>query len=139
TDARDDDRSGRRCTAEVRPRQAPRIRSAHGSRDRSGIDRTTFRHLRGTPMTLQEAEAPDARPSPAGVEQILLLHHSHFDVGYTHSQPVVWELQREFIDQALEWLEESSELPVENRPKWTCRASRGRSRTFVSTPTSTSS
>jgi alpha-mannosidase len=74
-------------------------------------------------MTLQETKAPDAAPSPVGVEQILLLHHSHFDVGYTHSQPVVWELQREFIDQALDWLEQTSALPDGTRPKWTCEAS----------------
>ena len=56
----------------------------------------------------------------APIREILLLHHSHLDVGYTHSQPVVWELQREFIDQALQLLEETSGWPLPSQPSWTC-------------------
>jgi hypothetical protein len=56
------------------------------------------------------------------VEEILLLHHSHLDVGYTHSQPIVWELQQEFLSQAVDWLEETADLPESSRPKWTCEA-----------------
>ena len=62
-------------------------------------------------------------PKPAfGISEILAVHHSHMDVGYTHSQPVFWKLQSEFIDQALDWLEETADLPVGARPKWTCEA-----------------
>jgi alpha-mannosidase len=60
--------------------------------------------------------------SASRVEEILLLHHSHLDVGYTHSQPVVWELQREFLSQAVDWLEQTADLPEPSRPKWTCEA-----------------
>jgi hypothetical protein len=45
------------------------------------------------------------------------------DVGYTHSQPVFWELQNEFLTQVIDWLEQTADLPEGARPKWTCEAS----------------
>ncbi|HOT97961.1 MAG TPA: glycoside hydrolase family 38 C-terminal domain-containing protein [bacterium] len=53
------------------------------------------------------------------IEEVLVLHHSHLDVGYTHTQPIVWELQREFIDQALELLEATAGWDELSAPKWT--------------------
>jgi hypothetical protein len=58
------------------------------------------------------------------LREILVLHHSHFDLGYTHSQPVAWELHREYIDQALDLLDATAGWPDDgSRPKWTCEVS----------------
>jgi hypothetical protein len=54
------------------------------------------------------------------LKEILVLHHSHLDIGYTHSQPITWELHREYIDQALDLLEETAAWPQSVQPKWTC-------------------
>ena len=36
--------------------------------------------------------------------------------------PVLWQLQEEYIAQALDWLEKTHDLPPGSRPKWTCEA-----------------
>jgi hypothetical protein len=44
---------------------------------------------------------------------ILLVHHSHTDVGYTHDQPIVWELYRRFLDAALDACERDLDTDAE--------------------------
>jgi len=59
-------------------------------------------------------------PGVSPIKEILVLHHSHLDLGYTHSQPVIKSLQAEYIAQALDLLDQTEDLPELNRPKWTC-------------------
>jgi alpha-mannosidase len=54
------------------------------------------------------------------IKEILVLHHSHLDMGYTHSQPVMKAMQVEYIDLALDFLEQTAGWPEGSRPKWTC-------------------
>jgi hypothetical protein len=54
------------------------------------------------------------------IREILLLHHTHTDIGFTHSQPVVWELHKHFIDRALDLCEETAGWPDPSRTRWTC-------------------
>jgi hypothetical protein len=35
------------------------------------------------------------------VNTVYLIHHSHTDVGYTHDQPIVWDLHGRFIEEAV--------------------------------------
>lgn len=54
------------------------------------------------------------------IREVLLVHHSHTDIGYTHPQPVIFELHRRFIDQALNCAEATEGWPEDCRFKWTC-------------------
>jgi len=54
------------------------------------------------------------------VKEILIMHHSHLDVGFTHLQPVALELHKDFIDEALALLDNTAYFPEHSKPKWTC-------------------
>jgi hypothetical protein len=54
------------------------------------------------------------------LKKLYLIHHSHTDIGYTHSQPVVLHLQRAYMDQALELVEATEAYPEGAKGKWTC-------------------
>ncbi len=54
------------------------------------------------------------------IREILFVHHSHTDIGYTHPQPVVLDLHRGFIDQALDLAEETADYPDDAKFRWTC-------------------
>ena len=61
--------------------------------------------------------------SVLAVQEILISHHSHTDIGYTHEQPVLWELQNRFIEQAMDLIEETHDFPAGSQLKWTCEVS----------------
>jgi hypothetical protein len=54
------------------------------------------------------------------INEILFVHHSHTDIGYTHPQPVVLELHRRFIDEALDIAERTADYPEDAKFRWTC-------------------
>ena len=53
------------------------------------------------------------------LETIYLIHHSHTDIGYTHDQPIVWELHRRFIDMALDMCERDLDAESDHAMRWT--------------------
>jgi alpha-mannosidase len=54
------------------------------------------------------------------IKEVLIMHHSHLDVGFTHLQPVALALQVDYINQALDLLDRTQDYPEDSKPKWTC-------------------
>jgi hypothetical protein len=54
------------------------------------------------------------------IKEVLLLHHSHFDYGYTHPQAAIAVLAARAIDQALDLADATATLPPGDRFCWTC-------------------
>ncbi|RYG23031.1 hypothetical protein EON82_15275, partial [bacterium] len=54
------------------------------------------------------------------IRELLLVHHTHTDIGYTHPQPVVFELHDRFIEQALDLADATRDEREDARFRWTC-------------------
>lgn len=50
--------------------------------------------------------------------QVHMLHHTHLDIGYTHTQDDVERLQMKFLDEAIEIGRRTDHYPPEARFKW---------------------
>ena len=55
----------------------------------------------------------------SNVNTIYLIHHSHTDIGYTHDQPVVWDLHGRFIDEAVRLADKYSASDTSGAFRWT--------------------
>ncbi|MFC3833670.1 MULTISPECIES: hypothetical protein [Deinococcus] len=53
------------------------------------------------------------------VKEIWLIHHSHTDIGFTHPQPIVFELHRRYIDDVLDLIDRHRDRPDDARFRWT--------------------
>jgi alpha-mannosidase len=64
------------------------------------------------------AAAPAAAETFDRVWEIHLIHHTHFDIGYTHPQDEVLKKQWGYIDQALDLIDQSRDNPAGSRFVW---------------------
>jgi alpha-mannosidase len=53
------------------------------------------------------------------VETVYLIHHSHTDIGYTHDQPIVFDLHQRFLDEALRLADQYAERDTDGAFRWT--------------------
>lgn len=72
------------------------------------------------------AQVTGVKPVPDDVafcKEVMILHHSHVDIGYTHPQSMYWELQKGYLDAALDMLDRTEGWPDDlSRPRWTAEA-----------------
>jgi hypothetical protein len=54
------------------------------------------------------------------LDTIYFIHHTHTDIGFTHDQEVVFDLHRQFIDQAIDLCEQTADYPDGSALRWTC-------------------
>lgn len=55
----------------------------------------------------------------SSLDAIYLVHHSHTDIGFTHDQPIVWDLHMRFMDEALELADRQAESECDGAFRWT--------------------
>jgi len=55
---------------------------------------------------------------PVSHREIYLIHHSHYDVGYSHRQEEVVSIQNKNIEDALRYIDRTRDLPEEARFRW---------------------
>jgi len=53
------------------------------------------------------------------IHTIYFVHHSHTDIGYTQDQPIVWEMQSHFIDEAIALADKYADHDTDGAFRWT--------------------
>jgi hypothetical protein len=53
------------------------------------------------------------------IDTLYLIHHSHTDIGYTHDQPIVFDLHERFLSQALVLAERYANRTSDGAFRWT--------------------
>lgn len=59
------------------------------------------------------------------LDTIYVIHHTHTDVGFTNDQPIFWEMQYRFIDEALHLIDRYKENPPDSCFRWTIETTCG--------------
>ena len=53
------------------------------------------------------------------VHTLYFIHHSHTDIGYTHDQPIVFDLHGRFLDEALHLADKYADRESDGAFRWT--------------------
>lgn len=53
------------------------------------------------------------------IETVYLIHHSHTDIGYTHDQPIVWDLHGRFIEEGVRLADKYAGSNTDGAFRWT--------------------
>lgn len=59
------------------------------------------------------------------IDTIYMIHHTHTDIGYTNDQPIFWEMQYRFIDEALRLVDRYKDNPSDSQFRWTVETTCG--------------
>ncbi|MBI5353945.1 MAG: hypothetical protein HZB50_14985 [Chloroflexi bacterium] len=59
------------------------------------------------------------------LDTIYIIHHTHTDIGFTNDQPIFWEMQYRFIDEALRLTDRYKDNPPDSRFRWTVETTSG--------------
>ena len=52
------------------------------------------------------------------IKEICFVPHSHTDIGYTHPQPIIFELHRRFLEEAMDLADATAERTDGSAFKW---------------------
>ncbi|MBK7172890.1 MAG: glycoside hydrolase [Bacteroidales bacterium] len=66
----------------------------------------------------QKARSFDVDLKPLKFREIHLIHHAHYDVGYSHLQEEVIDIHNKNIANALRYIDQTRDLPTEAQYKW---------------------
>jgi hypothetical protein len=67
-----------------------------------------------------DAQAPPAPTTPPGLQTVIIVYKTHFDIGYTSSaKEVVHDYRTEMTDRLLDAIEENQQQPKEAQFVWT--------------------
>ncbi len=80
--------------------------------------------LASAAAAIMTASVPGAEPVPTqpAIKSIYIIHFSHTDVGFTDMPGVCRELQRRYLDIAIDGVLATMSKPAERRFHWTCES-----------------
>ena len=71
-------------------------------------------------LAAKEQQPAATAPKPSPVREVIVIIKTHFDIGYTHRvKEIVHHYRTDMIDQAMNIMDQSKNLPPEQQFAWT--------------------